>query len=75
MADDRIQRFQAVAGDAKHGGIVGRNFAGGNQFLGHADGDAAGGFGEDAFAFGQQLDAFANFVVGDVFGGSRRFPS
>ena len=47
-----IKRLQPVAGDTKHGGIIGGDSATGNEFLGDAHGHAASGFGKDAFGLG-----------------------
>ena len=63
MAVNRVQRFQPIASDAKHDRIFGRNLARRNEFLGHADGDTAGGLGKDALGFGEQLDGLANLVI------------
>src|SRR5581483_2077345 len=73
MADDGIEGLEAVAGDTKDGGIIGGNFAGGNQFLGDADRHAAGGFGENALVLGEQLDAFTDFVITDILRGAAGF--
>ena len=63
-----VERLQSVAGDADDGGRILRNLAARNQFLRHAHGHAAGGFGKNAFRLGQQLDRVADFVVGHVLG-------
>src|SRR5581483_11245898 len=34
LANNRVEGLEAVAGDAEHGGIIGGNPPGGNQFLG-----------------------------------------
>src|SRR5258705_7909817 len=49
VAVDRIQRFQAIAGDAQHDGILSGNFARSNQLPRHAHRNAAGGLSENAF--------------------------
>ena len=63
---DRIHGFQSISRHTEHGRIFGRNLARGNQFLGDADGHATGCLSKNAFAFRQQTDCFANFVVGHV---------
>src|SRR4030095_5792802 len=62
MANYRVESLQAVAGDAKNGGILGGNPAAGNEFLGHGCGHAPGRLGENPFALGEHLDALADLV-------------
>ena len=73
VAHDGIERLQAVAGDAEDGGIIRRNLARGNEFLGHAVVTPPAGFREDAFVLGEQADAFADFVVGHIVGRAAGF--
>src|SRR6185436_14445177 len=73
MAGNGIEGLESIAGNAKHGGFARGNFPGGNEFLRHAHGHTDGGLGENAFALGEQADAFADFVVGHVVGMSAGF--
>jgi len=70
---DGVGGFEAVAGDAEDGGFVGADAALLDEFLGDAGGDAAGGFGEDAFGFGEKFDGVDDFGIGDVFGPAAGF--
>src|SRR3954471_7491067 len=47
MAGHRFECLEPVAGDAQHRRIVRSYFAGVDQLLGDANGDAAGSFGEN----------------------------
>ena len=63
---DGVEGLQAHAGvddDGLEGGV---ELAGLDELLQHADRGAAGGLGEDALGAGQQQDALAHLVVGDV---------
>ena len=63
LARHGFQGFVAIAGDADDDRFVTRNSSLLDQFLGHGDFGAAGGFGEDPFGAREQLDAVENFVV------------
>ena len=49
--------------DPATGQLVGGDVAGFGELLEAGDDDAAGGLGEDAFAFGEELDAFDDLLV------------
>ena len=70
---DGVGGFQAVAGDADDGGFVRLDAILRDEFLRDAGGDAAGGFREDAFGFGEQLDGVDDFGIGDIFGPAAGF--
>ena len=55
-----------MAGDAEDGFAVAGDFAAVDELFGAGDGDAAGGFGEDAFVFGEPFDAIDDFFVGAI---------
>ena len=69
MAFHGIERFQAVAGDAKHGRIISRDSAAGNEFFSDANGYASGGFSKDTLGFSKQLNTFANLFISHVIRG------
>ena len=73
MALHGFLRLQAVAGDAEHGAFVARDSPDCDELSGAGDGHAAGGLGKNAFAFGEQADAFDDFVIGDVLGEAAGF--
>ena len=63
---DRVEGLEAVAG-VEHDRLgVGVELPGLDQLLQRRDGDPAGGLGEDALGAGEQLDAVADLLVGDV---------
>ncbi len=64
---DRVNGFQAVAGNAGDGRVARIDVALLEQFLSDAGGYAAGRFGENSFGFGEQLNAFNDFRIGNVF--------
>ena len=74
MRGDGFGGLEAVAGDAEHGRFVRGNFAAGDELLRAGHGDAAGGFGEDAFGLGEQPDAFDDFLVGRVLAAAAAWP-
>ena len=52
-----VKRLQAVSGDDRHDGVVGREAAGGGELLEHGDRRAAGRLGQDALGGREQVDA------------------
>jgi hypothetical protein len=68
VAGKGVGGLEAVAGDAGDGDVVGRDAAVGVEACGDGGGDAAGGLCEDAFGFGEFLDAGDDLDVRDVFG-------
>src|SRR5258708_23839320 len=68
VAGEGVGGLEAVAGDAGYGDLILPDAAVGVEARGDCGGDAAGGLGEDAFGFGEFLDAGDDFYVGDVFG-------
>src|SRR5207253_4937776 len=72
--DDGVGGLQAVASDRDDGGFMRLDAPLGDQFLRDAGGHAAGGFGEDAFGFGEELDGGYDLGIGDVFGPAAGVP-
>src|SRR5215471_11563666 len=64
---NRICRFQAVAGNANHRGLLRLDAVLRNQFLGDSGRNSSGGFRKDAFRFRQQPDGLHNLRVRYVF--------
>jgi hypothetical protein len=73
FGSDGVGGFEAVAGNADDGGFAGGDAAFADEFLGDADGDAAGGFGEDALRLGDALDGGDDFRVGNIVGPAAAF--
>src|SRR6478735_6719670 len=61
----RVERLQTLAGDVDDDPLAVGQLAPFGQLAQDADGDAAGGLGEDAGRLRQQLDPFADLLVGD----------
>ena len=68
-----IERFQTVAGDAKHGRIIGRDSAAGNEFFSDANGYASGSFSKDTLGFSKQLYTLADLFISHVIRGRTGF--
>src|SRR6185312_10415601 len=66
-AGECVGCLEAVAGDAGDGEFIGRDAAVGVEARGNGSGDAAGGFGEDAFGLGKLLHAGDDLDIGDIF--------
>ena len=47
--------------------LVFRDLALLHQFFRHTQGDLSGGFSENSFSAGQELDRIHNFLIGDIF--------
>ena len=60
-----VERLQALAGDVDDDAFAGADLAALGQLLQDADGDAAGGLGEDPGRLGQQFDRLADLLVVD----------
>ena len=65
---ESVGRLQPVAGDACDGEFIPVNSSVGVEARSERRRDTAGGFGKDAFGFGQFLDARDDLHIGDVFG-------
>jgi len=59
--------LETVAGDARHGNLIGRYAAVGVEPCGDCGRDAACGLGEDAFGLGELLYAGDDLDVGYIF--------
>src|SRR5438270_713380 len=64
---ERVQRLEAIARDVGNHHLVWIDLAGEHQLLQHADGHAAGRFGEDALGPRQQPNAFDDLWILDCF--------
>src|SRR3712207_6512077 len=67
---DRVEGLEAHAGVDDDGLERGVELAGLDELLRHADGRAAGGLREDPLGAGEEQDALADLVVGDVLDGT-----
>ena len=65
-AAHRVERLQALAGDDEHDALVRVDVAALGELGEHRGRRAAGGLGEDAGRLGEQADAGADLVVGDL---------
>ena len=61
----RVECLQPLAGEVDDDPLAGRDFSALGELAQNADGDAAGGLGEDARGLGEQVDAVADLLVVD----------
>ena len=61
----RVEGLQTLAGDVDDDPLAGAQLTAFGQLAEDADGDAAGGLGEDPGRLRQQLDPLADLLVGD----------